>query len=130
MEMLAILPDIDPSQTSELQVSCLKELDKIFIRSDIKDMTTDHYFYKGLRGKYADKKVYSIHFRFTYNNYSFCFDLAYDQLECVIYQQEAIVYEINLEDFWEDTIFVQKFITYLKKELIRLKIVSNENHNF
>lgn len=113
--MLAILPNIDLTKTSELQVSCLKELDKIFIESDIKELTTDHYVYKGVRGKYYDKEIYSLNFRFIYNDYAFVFDLAYDQLECVIYQQETIVHEINLEDFWEDTIFLQKFIAYIKK---------------
>ncbi|MEO8255583.1 MAG: hypothetical protein ABI554_14485, partial [Flavobacterium sp.] len=55
-------------------------------------------------------------------DYLFEFNLAYDQLEYYISKNNELLKECNLEDFWEDKILIEKFITYLKKDLKKLNV--------
>ncbi len=124
--MIKIALKENEADNSQLQVSCINELDGIFFHDKIQSFNEKNYFFNGVRGKYDGIKNYSICFEFDYCDFFFEFYLSYDQLEFYISKDGKIIRECNLEDFWEDRIMIEKFITYLKKDLKRLEIPFNE----
>lgn len=115
----------DKNKNSQLQTNCIMQLDKLFIESEINDAIVESYFFEGVRGKYDKLENYCICFHFNYFNHSFEFELSYDQLEYYITNEEKLLKECNLEDFWEDKIMIEKFIIHLKKDLAILEIPFN-----
>lgn len=106
---------------SEMQLNCLKRIYFLF-EKDIWNLIVDNYYFTGVRGKYDVKENYCLHFKFCYYEYDFEFYLCYDQLEFYITKEKKILKECNLEDFWKDTIMIEKFINYLKNSMMKLNI--------
>lgn len=114
------------NQNSQLQIDCISFLDNIFINIEIKNLIVKNYLFKGVRGKFDGLNNYCISFDFNYFGYLFEFNLAFDQLEYYISKEGKTIKECNLEDFWEEKIMIEKFITYLKTDLKKLEIPFNE----
>jgi hypothetical protein len=118
--------DYNNNQNSQLQIDCVSFLNNIFLNIEIKNLIIKNYLFKGVRGKFDGLNNYSLSFDFNYFDYYFEFNLSFDQLEYYISKDDELLKECNLEDFWEDKILIEKFITYLKKDLKKLEILFNE----
>lgn len=121
--MLNSVLNYNEDENSQLQIDCVSFLNDVFTSIDIKNLIIKNYSFKGVRGGFDGLDNYSISFEFNYYDYLFEFNLAYDQLEYYISKSNKLLKECNLEDFWEDKILIEKFITYLKKDLKKLNIL-------
>lgn len=124
--MIISVLDYNKVSNSQLQTDCILLLDELFINNSITDLVVKSYFFEGVRGKFDKLENYCICFDFIYFDYSIEFDLSYDQLEYYITKKDKLLKERNLEDFWEDKIMIEKFIIYLKKDLVKLEIPFND----
>ncbi len=124
--MISSVLNNNENQKSKLQLDCISFLIQTFISIEIKNLIIKNYFFKGVRGRFDGLNNYCISFDFIYFDYLFEFNLAFDQLEYYISKQGGTIKECNLEDFWEDKIMIEKFITYLKNDLKKLEIPFNE----
>jgi hypothetical protein len=124
--MIISVLDYNKVYNSQLQTDCISLLDELFINNSITNLVVKSYLFEGVRGKFDKLENYCICFDFTYFDYSIEFDLSYDQLEYYITKKDKLLKERNLEDFWEDKIMIEKFIIYLKKDLVKLEIPFND----
>ena len=120
--MIAIILKGKREDVSILQLDCLKKIQDMFKEEKINNLIVDNYYFIGVRGDFVGKENYSIHFSFNYYEYGFEFYLCYDQLEFYISENNKILKECNLEDFWEDNIMIEKFLNYLKTDMKKLGI--------
>ena len=126
--MIISVLDFNKVSNSQLQIDCALLLDKLFMNNNITNLVVKNYLFEGVRGKYDKLENYCICFDFSYLDYSIEFNLSYDQLEYYISKKDKLLEKCNLEDFWEDKIMIKKFIIYLKKDLVKLKIPFNDTN--
>ncbi|MFB9109795.1 hypothetical protein [Flavobacterium gyeonganense] len=124
--MISSVLDSNKVSNSQLQIDCILLLNELFINDSITNLVVKSYFFEGVRGEFYKLENYCICFDFTYFDYSIEFDLSYDQLEYYITKKDKLIKERNLEDFWGDKIMIEKFIIYLKKDLVKLEIPFND----
>lgn len=124
--MIISVLDYNKVDNSQLQIDCILLLNELFVNNNIINLVVKSYFFEGVRGKYDKLKNYCICFDFTYFEYSIEFDLSYDQLEYYITAKDKLLKKCNLEDFWENKIMIEKFISYLKEDLVELEIPFND----
>lgn len=105
---------------SSLQVKCLNDLANIFDESQIEGFSYEDYFYDGTFGKYQGKGIYAVDIKLRYKFYDFEFIITYNQLEYYISNKGKIIFECNLEDFWEDDIFLKKYLGFLQADLKKI----------
>ena len=111
----------DFNGNSALQVECVNELEKLFDRKYIGEVTINNYTFLGVRGNYIDKENYCLNFKFDYKNYSIELFLMYDQFEYYIEKDNVTLKKRIIEDFVEDNM-VEEYTRNLKKDLSELKI--------
>lgn len=105
---------------SSLQIICIKGLVEIFDESRIEEFSYEDYFYDGTFGQYQGKEVYAVDIKFRYKFYDFEFILAYNQLEYFISRESKIIFECNLEDFWEENVLAEKYLNFLRIDLNKI----------
>lgn len=110
-----------------IQLSSIEILNKLFIKELMNDFNSEIEGFTGVRGSYEDKPNIVLSFCFNYFiKYRFDIYLYYDQLEYYISKEGKTIKKCNLEDFWEEKIMIEKFITYLKTDLKMLEIPFNK----
>ena len=70
-KMFEKILNLNPTKQTSLQIECINQLEKIFVKENIRKINVNDYSFIGVRGKYLNKENYCINFKFEYKEFIF-----------------------------------------------------------
>lgn len=101
-----------------LQKIVLKEISDTF--GEVRNLKIKSTEGVSNRGKYDTQTITQLNITFDFYNHSFQFYLFPDQLEYYIKSGNTLLFECNLEDFWEEKEHSRRFMNFLTSDLEKI----------
>lgn len=111
---------------NDLQLKTIVSIRESFKNYEVKNEIIESSTILGSRGKYDGKELLQIIIKFEVLEYSFEMFLYYDQIEYYITNSKGILAECNIEDFYSFKEMVNKYESYLIKDIKRFLCTNNE----